>query len=208
MLRLNTFAYLSGISPLRKPMMINLALDLFGNLIITFLGIFTPLLVIIMNISKEGIRALERTHNSTKTVMEVELKAVTAQQVTVDTQIMKQYINRIDRTIKDHQTNLRLLQPKRQFTRTFCTLMASFLFLEIYLGLGDRYLTLFSGANFAVCLPTVIFLFVSIAFFVAALVIIWQILNMLIKVRAAINEIDYDRFSTPTPTNPSQLRHG
>lgn len=191
----SSFSYICLGAPLQTPKALTsgyLALELFGNLIITFLGIFTPLITILMNISKDGILALEKTHKATKAIMDQEVRA-SAGAATVDHKQMKSYINRIEKTIKDHNKSLKLLRPRRQFFRTFCTLMVSFILLEVFISIPQTIYvsTLSISSNWALC--------GSIFAFGFALYIVWQVLTTLIKVRELI-EKPYDDFTlSPQP---------
>lgn len=173
----------------------NLALELYGNLIITFLGIFSPLLIILMNISKEGVEALEKIHKSTIEVMKLDIKESVGN-LGNDTKEMRSYIKRVEKVVNKHKHSLRLLRPRRQFIRTFCFLMISFILLECYILIDSG-----KWSYDTSILPKYWYLIVSVIIFSGAMVIIWQILTALIKVREVLKDRNYDDINlSPQPT--------
>jgi len=171
----------------------NLALQLYGQLIITFIGVFTPLLIILMNISRAGVSALEKIKGSSIQVMEKDIKSATVG--AIDTKKMKAYIERMEKVVKKHKKSLRLLRPKRQFLRTFLTLLPSFLLLEAYITIDVIVVPSIPWVNEDWLLVG------SIVVFICAMLIIWQILTTLIKVREVLRDQDYeDTTFSPQPT--------
>lgn len=184
----------------------NLALDLYGNLLITFLGIFTPLISILMNISRDGIDNLIVMNKKAVKVFQEEISSCAAQQVNSsdnsnpDIKKIKESVNSMEKEVKDHKKDLRLLRPRRQFVRTFGTLSVSFILLIAYL--------VAEMMVFDIDIPFVTkswYLILSILAFLYALYIIWQIITILIKVR----EIEQDlKFNEHISQDPKPVNNG
>lgn len=163
-----------------------LAITLFGYLILTFLAIVVPFFMILLSIFQEGVSKLKTQYENEKSKSEANLRDQVAKQAEAkeaDVEAIEQNINKIKKIIKEikatkkiAETKLSYLNPKKQILRLFILHLISFLGVILaILSVDNIYLV-------------AIFIVVSLVFFALALFILWRLLDILIEVKKIIDK--------------------
>lgn len=165
----------------------DIALQLFGYLILTVLAVVTPIFIVLLSIFQEGVSKLSEQYEIRKSQSEKNLK----KQWKKHTQLKKsdkvkemaEKMKKLKRSIKEIETNkktaeakLVYLNPKKQMARLFIILMISF-----------------SGVVLASLIKTdihytVLIILFSVIFFTIALIILWKLLGIIVEVKKIIDE--------------------
>lgn len=165
----------------------DLALQLFGYLILTVLAIVVPIFIVLLSIFQEGVSKLSEQYENQKSKSEENLKKQWKKQTQLKksdkVEEMEERMKKIKRSIKEiktikktAETKLVYLDPKRQMARLFIILMISF-----------------SGVVLATLIKsdiyyTVLISLVSVIFFTTAVIILWKLLGIIVEVKKVIDE--------------------
>lgn len=165
-----------------------LSLQLYGYLILTFLGIITPFLIILLSIFQEGVSKLTSQYENEKSNSEENLKAQIQKQSErkhTNVKEIKQSIKELETISKKAKKKLSYLNPKKQTLKIFIYFLVSFLgvILEIL-----NNINIFG-------LP--VFIVISLIFFAFALHVLWKELCVIIEVRKIIDR-DKNEFDMKT----------
>lgn len=160
-----------------------IAIQLYGYLILTLLGIITPLIAILLPIFHDGILELTEKYNDDQSRASENLKKVTSE--TTDTKAIKKSVTDLEKTQKEAKSKLAYLNPKKPIQELFSLLLTSFLSTIISL-------------VFLKCLSTFfVSIIISLILFCYSIRIIWGLLDVLIEARQVI---DANRKDTTTQT--------
>lgn len=160
------------------------AIQLFGNLILAFLGVVAPILVILLSISREGISKLTIQYENEKSQSEKnikeQLKRLAEAEETNVTEI-EQSLKSLKAIKKTAEIKLSYLNPKRQVLRLFIPLLISLLGVILaILNKSNIYYAILSIAVSSIC-------------FAYAMVALWKLLDIIIEVRRTIDDDKKDR---------------
>lgn len=165
----------------------DIALQLFGYLILTVLAIVVPIFIVLLSIFQEGVSKLSEQYENQKSQSEKNLKKQWEKQTKLKKsdkveemaekmKKLKQSIEDIETIKKTAKTKLVYLNPKLQMARLFIILMISF-----------------SGVVLAILIKTdilytVLIILVSVLFFIIALKILWTLLGIIVEVKKIIDD--------------------
>lgn len=154
------------------------AIQLFGYLILTFLGVVAPIFVILLSVFREGMLKLTTQYESEKSQSEGNIKAQLKKigdAKNTDERAIKQGLNALKAIKKTAKTKLSYLNPKIQTLRLFIPLLISFLgvVLAILTKTNINYVVLFIG--------------VSLICFLYTMFVLWRLLDIIIEVRKTID---------------------
>ncbi len=155
------------------------AIQLFGYLILTFLGIVAPIMAILLSVFNEGILKLTTQYENEKAQSEANIREQMKgkeEAKGLDIAKIEQSLKELKAIKKSAKIKLSFLNPKRVVSRVFILLLISFL---------GVILSLLSDSNSYICYASVL---VSIACFCYALFILWKLLGVVIEVRKTIDE--------------------
>jgi len=154
------------------------AITLFGFLILTFLGIFVPLLGILLSLFREGVIELTTQYENQKTSSESNL----AEQMKKQGESGQVNIPEIQKSIQEltgikeaADKKLLYLNPKKQLLKLFSSLFISF--LSIIGALLLKEFLLYRVAS----------LVLSLASFIYTLFVLWKLLGILVEVKQTID---------------------
>ncbi len=149
------------------------AIQLYGYLILTFLGFAIPIFVLLLSISQKGIEELSIKYNENKTNTEKRIKELTSgvgSGAGIDSDKIKQEIKRYEGLKRKQENDIRCLQPQEQIKDLFLALFASFLFVIIGCLIEDRFWWL--------CLSLIL----SVGLFIFVIVRVRLLTNILVQV--------------------------
>lgn len=155
------------------------AIQLFGFLILTFLGIVSPILVILLSMFREGISQLTIQYENEKSQSEnninEQLKKI-GEAGKADVAEIEQSLNKLKTVKKTAETKLSYLNPKKQILRLYMPFLISFLgvILAILIKTNIYYVGLFIA--------------ISLICFVYAIVVLWKLLGIIIEVKKTIDD--------------------
>lgn len=156
-----------------------LAFQLFGYLILTFLGVVAPILVILLSIFREGTLKLTTQSENEKLQTERNIKEQfkkLGEKDKIDEKAIKQSLKELKATKKTAATKLSYLDPKKQLLRLFIPLLISFLgVIFAILATANIY---YVGLSIAV----------SLMCFIYAIVVLWKLLGIMIEVKKTIDD--------------------
>lgn len=155
------------------------ALQLFGYLIVAFLGFIAPILVILLSMFSEGRSKLSSQYEnerlqSEKNIKE-QLKKLAPTEKT-DLAEIEQGISKLKAIKKTAESKLSYLNPKKQILRLFILLLISFL------AVTQAMLNTTSISNLCISIS------ISLICFTYAMVVLWKLLNTMIEVRKIIDD--------------------
>lgn len=153
-----------------------IAIQLYGYLILALLGVITPLIAILLPIFHDGVLELTKKYNDDQSRASENLKKVTSQ--TTDTKAIKQSVRDLEKTQKQSKSKLSYLNPRKPVLELFLLLLISFLAVILSLLLLKYWLSL------------LISVVISIFLFAYSIRIIWGLLDVLIE---AMQVIDVNR---------------
>ena len=168
----------------------DIALQLFGYLILTVLAIVVPIFSVLLSIFQEGVSKLSEQYENQKSQSEKNLKKQWEKQTKLkktdekelEKEInkrlkkIKQVIKKIKSDKKTAKTKLVYLNPKKQMARLFVILLFSFLGVVLAsLIKNDIYFTILS-------------ILISVMLFIFVLIILWKLLGIIIEVKKVIDE--------------------
>ena len=164
----------------------DIALQLFGYLILTVLAIVVPIFIVLLSIFQEGVSKLSAQYENQKSQSEenlkkqwkkhTRLKKADVKEMEERLKKIKQVIKKIKSDKKTAETKLVYLDPKKQMARLFIILMISFsgVVLASLIKTDIHYTVLISS--------------VSVISFTAALIILWKLLGIIVEVKKVIDE--------------------
>ena len=162
-----------------------LSLQLFGYLILTFSGIVVPLLIILLSIFQEGVSKLTAQYENEKSNSEENIKSQLkklSEAANISVKEIKRSIKELGIIKKKAETKLYYLNPKKQTLIIFILLLVSFL---------GVILTILKNINIY-GFPA--FFVISLILFAFALHILWKQLCIIIEVKKIVdgdkNEIE------------------
>lgn len=155
------------------------AIQLFGFLILTFLGIVSPILVILLSLFREGISQLTIQYENEKSQSENNIKdqlKKIGEAGKTDVGAIEKSLNELKAIKKSAETKLSYLNPKAQIFRLYILLLISFL-----------------GVILAILIKTniyyvVLFIAISLICFVYSIVILWKLLGIIIEIKKTIDD--------------------
>lgn len=161
-----------------------LAIELFGYLILTILGFMLPVVAILLSIYHEGLSKLAQQYQAEVSQSEENLKTIAKAKKT-DLAAIQQSIKELESTKKRATTKLSYLNPRKQIIRLFIPLVLAFL--------GVVATSILIGTNVYYGL----FLLISLTGFVYALIVLWNLIAIIVEVRGII---DTEKKTTETST--------
>jgi ABC-type multidrug transport system fused ATPase/permease subunit len=154
---------------------LDIAIQLYGYLLLTIVGIITPLIAVLLPIFSEGVLELTKQYKSEESRASENLKKIASADKT-DLEAIEKSVKDLKKIQKKAQIKLSYLSPKAQIVRLFIILLLSFLFIIVYL---------ISKSFF---LNAIYFIIISVLLFILSLRILWGLLNVLIEARKVIDE--------------------
>lgn len=151
-----------------------LAIELFGYLILTMLAFVLPVVAILLSVFHEGISRLAQQYQSEVSQSEQNLKTL-AKAKKPDLAGIKQSIKELESISKRARAKLSYLNPRKQIIRLFIPLIFAFL--------GVVATSILIKTNFYYAL----FLLISLACAVYALIILWNLMGMIVEVKTIID---------------------
>ena len=161
-----------------------LAIELFGYLILTVLGFVLPVVAILLSIYHEGLSKLAQQYQAEVSQSEENLKTIAKAEKT-DLAAIQESIKKLESTKKRAITKLSYLNPRKQIIRLFIPLVLAFLAVVAT--------SILIGTNVYYSL----FLLISLAGFVYALIVLWNLIGIIVEVRGII---DAEKKTTETST--------
>lgn len=161
-----------------------LAIELFGYLILTILGFVLPIVAILLSVYQEGMSKLAQQYQAAVSQSEENLKTI-AKAKRTDVAAIQQSIKELESTKKRARTKLSYLNPRKQIIRLFIPLVFAFL--------GVVTTSILIGTNFYYGL----FLLISLTGFVYALIVLWNLIGIIVEVRGIV---DAEKKATETST--------
>lgn len=166
----------------------DIALQLFGYLILTVLAIVAPIFIVLLSIFQEGVSKLSEQYENIKSKSERNLikqweKQTKLKESDKVEEMIKEKMKEIKKVIKKitsekktAKAKLVYLEPKQQMVRLFVILLISFI-----------------GVVLAILIKTdisftVLISLVSVMLFILALIILWKLLGIIIEVKKIIDE--------------------
>ena len=154
-------------------------IQLYGFLVLTFLGVTAPILVILLSVFEEGRLKLttqyENERSQSEKNIKEQLKKLTGTEETDVTEI-KQSLKSLEIIKKTAEAKLSYLNPKKQIFQLYMPLLISFL---------GVILAILSKANVD-CVR--LYIAVSLICFSYALVVLWKLTGTIIEVKKSIND--------------------
>lgn len=155
------------------------AIQLFGYLILTFLGIVSPILIILLSMFREGISQLTIQYENEKSQSENNIKEQLkriGEAGKTDVGEIEQSLNKLKAIKKTAETKLSYLNPKEQILRLYMPFLISFLgvILAILIKTNIYYVGLFIA--------------ISLICFVYSMVVLWKLLGIIIEVKKTIDD--------------------
>ena len=155
------------------------AIQLFGYLILTFLGIVSPILVILLSMFREGISQLTIQYENEKSQSENNIKEQLkkiGEAGKTDVGEIEQSLNKLKAIKKTAETKLSYLNPRKQILRLYMPFLISFLgvILAILIKTNIYYVGLFIA--------------ISLICFVYSMVVLWKLLGIIIEVKKTIDD--------------------
>lgn len=155
------------------------AIQLFGFLILAFLGVAAPILVILLSVFEEGRSKLttqyENERSQSEKNIKEQLKKLAGTEETDVTEI-NQSLKSLEINKKTAEAKLSYLNPKKQIFRLFIPLLLSFLgvILAILTKANVDYVRLYIA--------------ISLICFVYSIVVLWKLLGIIIEVKKIIDD--------------------
>jgi ABC-type multidrug transport system fused ATPase/permease subunit len=161
------------------------AIDLFGNLILTFIGFAVPVVAITLSFFQEGMSKLTSQYENAKTQSEENLRQMASKepQQGFDLAKFEESLKTLKKIKRDAEWKIRLLNPKIQLILLFLPLIASFIFV-LWTRANSTNISI-QGYIFS---TRFIFLTISILSFIFSLVILWNIFVTIIEVIKIVNK--------------------
>lgn len=155
-----------------------LAIELFGYLILTVLGFVLPIVAILLSIYQEGLSKLAQQYETEFSQSENNLKEQIqemAESTGTDTAGIKQSIKKLESIKKRARIKLSYLNPRKQIVRLFIPLVLAFL------GVVATSILVASNVYFS------LLLLISLMAFVYALLVLWNLVGIIVEVRGLID---------------------
>jgi hypothetical protein len=146
----------------------DIAIQLYGFLILTFLSIITPFIAILLSIFSDGVTELTEKYKNEQVRAEENLKASATADKT-DLKAIENSIVKLKQTQKQAKSKLSYLNPKQQIIKVFSLLIGSFLTIVLYLVTKK--------------LNAYLLLVISVLLFGYAIFIFWKLLNVIFEIR-------------------------
>lgn len=151
-----------------------LAIELFGYLILTVLGFVLPVVAILLSIYHEGLSKLAQQYKTEVSQSEENLKTIAKAKKT-DLEALQQSIKELESTKRKARNKLSYLNPRKQIIRLFIPLVLAFLAVVVT--------SILIGTNLYYSL----FLLISLTGFVYALIVLWNLINIIVEVKGTID---------------------
>lgn len=155
------------------------AFQLFGFLILAFLGMVAPILVVLLSMFREGVLKLSKKSENERAQSEENIKQQLAQlgeAEETDEKAIKASLKELKTIRKTAKTRLSYLNPKMQMLRLFLPLMISFLGVILAGLVKDN--TYYMSLSITV----------SLISFVYVIVALWTLLGVLVEVKEFIDD--------------------
>jgi len=159
-----------------------LALELLGNLLLTFLGFVLPIVAILLSIFQKGISLLSEQYENKKKQAEENIRIVSKKKIDEDE--IQSNLNELKDIKKQAGRRLSFLNPQKQIVRFFVPLILAFSGVELACFVIGKYITFF---KFKLSLSQMLF-FLSVLLFAYALYVLWTLLDIIIEVKKAVDE--------------------
>ena len=161
-----------------------LAIELFGYLILTILGFVLPIVAILLSVYKEGISKLAERYQAEISQSEENLRTIAKAEDT-DLAALQQSIKGLEATKERASNKLSYLNPKQQIIKLFVPLVLAFL------GVVATSILIETNLYYG------LFLLLSLTGFVYAIIILWNLIDIIFEVKEII---DAEKKSTETNT--------
>ena len=155
------------------------AIQLFGFLLLTFLGIVSPILVILLSLFREGTSRLTTQYENEKFKSEKNIKEQVKKMVEAEKTDMgeiEESLNILKATKKTAETKLSYLNPRKQILRLYMPFLISFLGVILAILMKDN--IYYVG----------LFIAISLIFFIYSIVVLWKLLGVIIEVKKTIDD--------------------
>ena len=148
------------------------SIQLFGFLVLTFLGFIVPILGILLSIYQEGVSKLVSQYNNEKSQSEKNIKEQLKKMEETDSKQIRRSLDELESIKKTAESKLSYLNPKKQIIKIFSCLIISFLCIVLVLSnlLGKLYLILLA----LICFSYAVF-------------ILWKLLEVIFEVQKIID---------------------
>lgn len=168
----------------QSPDQIATFVNLFGNLVLTFIGFVVPVIGILLSIFQEGIAKLSSQYDNEKQQSENNIKELLKKESKeIDLSKIEESVKRLKRMQGTARWKISILDPKKQLLVLFLPLIFSFL------------LTLFATTqNFTIPIYRWVFqakyimVFVGGLSFLVALGVLWNLFGIIIEVMKIIDK--------------------
>lgn len=155
------------------------AIQLFGFLIIAFLGVAAPILVILLSVFEEGRLKLTTQYENERSQSEKNIKEQLkklAETEETDVTEINQSLKSLKINKKTAEAKLSYLNPKKQIFRLFIPLLLSF---------SGVILAILTKANVDYVRFYIVVSLICLAY---AIVVLWKLINIIIEVRKTVND--------------------
>lgn len=164
-----------------------LSIELFGNLLLTFLGFVLPVVALTLSFYQEGISILKSQYENEKKQAEENIKEQMkrlGEEKDINTNDIRNNLSKLESIKKDAQIKLFFLEPKQQILNLFIPLALSFGLVQLAIIFPLEKVS-FKGITFSVMN---ISLFLSVVFFIYSLGILWRLAITIIEIKKAADE--------------------
>ncbi|MBU2529048.1 hypothetical protein KKF70_06670 [bacterium] len=156
----------------------NEALQLYGKLVITFLGLVIPVISIILSIFRDGMEKVAAQYENERSQSEKNLKDQLAKVKDSDIKLedIKKTIKALEKTEKNAKSKLKYLEPKYQIIFLLICFAGSFLLL-ISAHLFGNHVNVFS-----------LLLTISVGFFIRGFINLINLFSIIVEVKKNIDD--------------------
>lgn len=167
-----------------------LALELLGNLVLTFLGFVLPVVGLLLPVFQQGFSLLTEQYENKKQQAEENIKTQIKKlgkngaNKDLDTNELQNNLDKLEKIKEEADKKLSLLVPKKQVIRFFVPLVLAFSFIELACFIVNKKIVLHH------LLPSLdkLLFSASIFLFIYTLYILWSLLDIIIEAKGAIDE--------------------
>ena len=159
----------------------DIAVQLFGHLVLTFLSIIVPILLILLSLFREGTIKLKEQYENRKNQSIKQVKELSKSE-DLNIKEIEKSIKNVKNVQRTAESKLSLLNPKRQIAFLLLPLLISFIGV------------LLSFTNFLYFIK-IIFIYISIFSFLYFICVLWKLLIIMIEVKEVIDEERKERES-------------
>ena len=167
----------------------NTYIDLFGSLVLTFLGFVVPLIGLILSYYQEGTMQLNTQYQREKTNAEENIKSqlkkiAESSGEDIEENEIRKNLDKLKKVKKEAEKKLSLLDPQKQIIKQFTIFGISFLMIELSLFMAKFNIRILLGIQ-----SFYIIFLASIAVFIGGLINLWSLSIILINIKKTSDEI-------------------